>query len=435
MPSIGTLNKRYVSATAFLDQRDINPNIIDVANDGGFTKTMRLFGRTKKSKSYIYRHFVNSDMYVVAVAGTTTGSGTTTIVTTLTAGSGFYREFDTVKFANNKEGLVTNVTTAAGVDTLTIKSVDNTNLTLIATNTLTYSGNAVAEASSAVKNRRYDVESYYNLIQIFREYDEITDVQKASKVEVTFNGSNYYTYLQMAKKAQAFNTSIDLAMIAGIQSVTQFSDASPTLTDASGSPIQKTMGLDQYTTTYGVVDSLATTKVVKLTDMDDLADQLNGVKAGMDYMGFMSDAVARAYSTMLKGLGSSDVTSGRMSLDGKFIDFTTEGFKFGTRRYEFVPLPIFNHPKLLNASIKGSAYWIPKDKVTVDGGGSQPRIQIRYMDHGIHGGNDLVGEWNTGALAPRPNGDKAVMGTHWISHQGLECLGAQAFVKQQVIFP
>lgn len=435
MPSIGTLNKRHVSATAFLDQRDINPNLIDVANDSGFTKTMKLFGRTKKAKMYNYRHFVNTDMYVVAVASATiTGSGTATVVVELTSGSGFFRQYDTVKFPNDKEGIITLVATSAGVDTLTIKSADATNLTLASTNTLTYSGNAVGESSTGVKNRKYDVTSYFNLIQIFREYDEITDVQKASKVEVTFNGSNYFSYMQMVKKAQAFQASIDIAMVAGVRSVTQFSDTTPALTDADGNPIQKTMGLDQYATTYGISDSITTTKVVLLADIDDMADQLNAVKAGTEFMGISGDPVKRAYDKMLKNLGSSDVTSGRISLDGKEVDFTADGFKYGTRKYEFVPMPLFDHPKLLTASIKGSMYWIPKDKVNVEGGGSEPRIQIRYMDHGISGGNELVGEWNTGALAPTPNGDKAVMGTHWISHQGLECLGAQHFVKQKVIF-
>lgn len=430
----GVLNKRYVSAISFLDQRDINPNVIDVANDTGFTKTLKMFGRTKKAKMNVYRHFVNSDMYVVAVANTLTGSGSANVVVPLTSGSGFFRPYDTVKFPNDKEGIILSIATSAGVDTLTIKSVDGTNLTLVAGNSLTYSGNAVAESSDAVLNRRYDVTSFYNLIQIFREVDIITDVEKTSKVEVAYNGSNYYTYLQAAKKAQAFNATIDIAMLAGQQSGTQFSDASPALVDTKGNPIQKTMGLDQYATTYGVSDSTATTGVVLLTDMDDLSDQLNAVKAGNDYMGYIGDAPKRAFDKLLKNLGSSDVTSGRMSVDGKETDFTTTKFKYGTRSFEFVPISLFNHPKLLNASIKGSVYWIPKDQVNVEGGGTEPRIQIRYMPHGISGGNELIGEWMTGALAPRPNGEEANCKTHWISHQGLECLGAQHFAKQKVIF-
>lgn len=428
----GTLTKRYVSAVQYLDTRDINHSVIDVANDKGFLTTMKAIGRTKPAEQFVYRQFVNSDLFATITVGTTTGTGTASVVTALTAGSGFLRPNDTVKFPNGGEGLVQSISTTSGIDTLTIVSVDGTNLTLVSGNALTYSGNAVGEKSTALSSRKYSVTPYYNLLQIFREEDEITDVQKMSPVEFTINGVNLYTAYQHLMKVQALKSSVDVAMIAGRQSVTQFSDAAPVLVDSNGNPIQKTMGLDQYTTTYGSSLSTATTDVVILADLDAMDDQLNAVKAPTDFMGYTGGKSKRAYDKLLKNLGSAGVTSGRLNVDGKEIDLTVDGFNYGTRSYQFVPTSIMNHPKLLSADIKGSIYWIPKDKVATVGNGSQPRIQIRYKKPEVTGGSDMIGEIHTGAMAPVPTDSTMHWAATWITYQGLECLGAQHFMKQAI---
>lgn len=430
--SRGQLNKAYVSAVNFLDQRDINPNIIDVANDTQFLDTMRLLGRTKKCKMTTYRNFVNTDLYPTITVGTTSGSGSATVTTALTAGNLFLRTSDLVSFPNEKVGIVFSLTTTSSIDTLVIKSVDGSNLTLVSGNALQYAGNAVGEESDSLTNRRYDVTPYFNLIQAFREIDTQTDIQKMSPVEVTYNGSSYYGMYEHAKKVQSLKASVDIAMIQGVQSVTQFGDASPALVDAAGKPIQTTMGLNQYTTTYGISDTVTTPGTLVTADMDDLATQLNAAKAPLDYMGYCSDAAARVYYTYFKGLNSAGIYSGKLELDGKTIDLTIDKYKYGTRTYEFIPLPIFNHPKVLSASIKKAIYWIPKGKVNVEGGSPQPRIQIRYKEHGFAAGNEMIGEFHSGALAPQPNGTVANWAAHWETYQGLECLGVQHFVKQVV---
>jgi hypothetical protein len=431
----GTTNKSYVSAQDWIDTREINPALIDAANDTGFLKTMQLFGRTKKTSQPSYSHHVNSEMYAAITVGTTTGSGTPTVTTALTAGNGFLRVSDTVSFPDGNQGVVYSKSTTSGVDTLVIKATDGSNLTLVSGNSLTFSGYGVGEESDSVANRRYDTTRHFNLIQTFREIDVITDIQKVSTVEFTYNGQNLYGVYQHARKLQALRSAIDIAMIQGRQSVTQYGDSSPALTDANGKPLQFTMGLDQYVTTYGVNDSLATTGTLTFADLKDFSQQLNAAKAPLDFMGYTSDSSKIVYDTFFKGIGSSGITSGRMNLDGKDIDLTVDKYTFGSRTYELVPVKIFDHPKVISSSIKNSIYWIPKGKVNVEGGGMEPRIQIRYMDHSMANGNDnMIGEAHSGLLAPNPNGTIANWSTHWLTHQGLEVLAANQCAKQTVTF-
>ena len=49
-------------------------------------------------------------------------------------------------------------------------------------------------------------------------------------------------------------------------------------------------------------------------------------------------------------------------------------------------------------------------------------------------GNDMIGEIHTGALSPvNPNGDAMNWTCSWTTAQGLECLGVQHFLRQQVL--
>ena len=428
--SRGTLNKAYVSAIDMLDQRDINPALIDAANDTGFLKTMQLLGRTKKCKMTEYHHYVNSDLFVTTTVGTTSGSGSATVTTALTAGNGFWRVGDVAKFPNGKDGVVYSVSTTSGVDTLVIKSGNGDNLTLVSGNTLVYNGNAVGEESSAVTNRKYDVTKYSNLIQAFREIDVITDIQKVTPIEFTYNGKALYGVYEHAKKVQSLTASVDIAMIGGQISVTKYGDASPALVDADGKPIQKTRGLDQYAETYGIADDLATAGTLVTADLVDFAAKLNAAKAPLEYMGYCSDASKIVYDTYFKALGSAGIQSGRMNIDGKDIDLTVDSYTFGSRKYSLIPMPIFDHPQLFTASIKKSIYWVPKGRVNVEGGGMEPRIQIRYLQHSFPGGNEMIGEWHTGALSPNGNGETANWKAHWETYQGLEILGANQIAKQ-----
>lgn len=445
--SQGTLNKAFVSAISFLDQRDINPNLLDQSRDSQFTDIMKLVGRYKEAKVPIYNYFVNNDVFAQATINTiSSGFGTSIMTVVLNAADGGYaRISDLVKLSNTndvgREAWVKNVTSVSGVDTLTLQSVDNTPLFAVHGDIISFVSNAFGEKSDAPANRKYPVTRYVNQIQIFREVDEITDVQKASKIEVSINGQPYYTPLNHIYKLKYLNGIISAQMIAGVQSTTLFADSNPILADGSGNPIQTTMGLDQYVTTYGLSGSVATLGTVLFSDVDRMIDNFLANKAPNQQMGFLGSKARRPWDVWLKNLGSSGVTSVRMVIDGREVDLMVDRFTYGNFEFEFIYLPIFDHPQLfgynVTPDITGSVYWVPKDKVQVEGGGMEPRLQIRYLPKPSAGGNTLsngiITEWHTGALAPIPTSSVAVWKTDWITYQGLEALAVKHFQKWRTV--
>lgn len=445
--SQGTLNKAFVSAISFLDQRDINPNLLDQSRDAAFTDIMKLVGRYKPAIVPIYNYFVNNDVFATAtVQSVSSGYGTSIMTVVLTAASGGYaRVGDLVKLSNTnsagREARITSVTSVSSVDTIVLQSVDNTPLFAATSDTLSFVSNAFAEKSEAPANRRYPVTRYINQVQIFREVDEITDVQKASKIEISINGQPYYTPLNHIYKLKALNGFISAQMILGVQSTTLFADSNPILADANGNPIQTTMGLDQYVTTYGISDSVAVLGTVDFDDVDTMIDNFLANKAPSQQMGFLGSKARRPWDVWLKNLGSSGVNSVRMIIDGKEVNMEVDRFSYGNFEFDFIHLPIFDHPQLFNFSvvpdIAGSVYWVPKDKVRVEGGGMEARLQIRYLPKPMAGGNSLsngiITEWHTGALAPIPTNSTMVWHTDWITYQGLEALAVKHFQKFQVV--
>lgn len=444
----GTLNKAYVSAIAFLDQRDINPNLIDVARDAQFTDIMKVVNRYKEAKVPIYNHFVNNDVFATAVINSvSSGYGTSRMTVVLTAATGGYaRVGDLVRISNTnstgRQARIMSVSSVSSVDTIVLQSVDNTPLFAATNDTITFQSNAFSEKSDSPASRRYPVTRYVNQVQVFREADEITDIQKVSKIEITINGQPYYTPLQHIYKLKALNGFISAQMIAGVQSTTLFSDANPVLAD-SGNPIQTTMGLDQYITTYGISDAVATLGTVTFSDVDTMIDNFLANKAPLQQMGWLGSVARRPWDVWLKNLGSSGVTSVRLNIDGREVDLMVDRFTYGNMELEFVHLPIFDHPQLFPYGIVpemvGSVYLTPKDKVQVEGGGMEPRLQIRYLPKPMAGGsnisssNGIITEWNTGALAPIPTSSVMVWHTDWYTNQGLEVLGAKHMQRFRVV--
>ena len=134
-------------------------------------------------------------------------------------------------------------------------------------------------------------------------------------------------------------------------------------------------------------------------------------------------------------MGSAGVTSVRMVIDGKEMDFSIQKVTYGGYELSYGWLPILDNPNLFSqVSINKSAYYIPMDKkVKVEGGGYQPAIQVRYQPAQYKYGNEITGEIHSGALSPvNPNGQAANWRMDFVSTQGIEVLGAQFFAKQRV---
>jgi hypothetical protein len=102
-----------------------------------------------------------------------------------------------------KQGRVQVVSQSSSTTTLTVRSVGGNSAPLYATvgDTVQFGSNAFAEKSDAPVNRRYGLTKYYNLIQLFREVDEISDVQKVAKIEVNVGGDYHILPYQTVQKS------------------------------------------------------------------------------------------------------------------------------------------------------------------------------------------------------------------------------------------
>lgn len=445
----GIVTKSFVSAIDFLDQRDIDPNIYDQSRDRAFTDIMKIVNRYKPAKMFNYHNFVNNDVYEVGTISAVTSTGLSQIVFTINTAATFPRVGDVIMTSNvnniGKQARVQAVTFGSGTATLTVRTGSNSVAFFATVNDLVQFGsNAFAEKSDAPVNRRYGLTKYFNLIQIFREVDEITDVQKVAKIEVEVNGDYHILPYQFIQKVIKMNGDISVQMLAGAQSGTQFGDANPFLADpTSGLPIQFTGGLDWYIINYGISDSAAVLGTFGFTELDDIIDNWIANKAPTDQMGFMGSRAKGVLDRFFKNLGSSGVTSVRLVIDGKSVDMDVDQISYRGYKLDFIHVPIFDHPQLfsatLRADVNGSIYWVPKDSLDTVDGGREPRIQIRHTPTPFNGqsvngsANGIIHEWRTGALAENPTSSVMQLHTDWATQQGLECLGVKLFQKYRII--
>lgn len=445
----GVMIKSFVSAIDFLDQREIDPQLYDQSRDRAFTDIMKLVNRRKPTSMHNYHNFVNNDAYETAEISAVTSTGLAQIQFTINTATTFPRRGDLVKTSNvnnvAKQGIVyATPTYGSGTCTLVVRSLGGNSSPLYAEigDVVTFSSNAFAEKSDAPTNRRYGVTKYYNQTQIFREVDEISDVQKVARIEVEVNGEYSILPYQHIQKVIKLNGDISVQMIAGVQSTTSFGDTNPFLADSvSGLPIQTTGGLDWYVTTYGISDAAAVLGTFGFTELNQIVDNWIANKAPNDQMGFMTSKVKGYLDRFFKNLGSSGVTSVRMVIDGKTMDFDVDHISYRGFEMDFIHLPILDHPQLfserLTPDIAGSIYWVPKDQVETVDGGRAPRMQIRYTPSpfmGANGSSDgVMKEWRTGALAEVPTSSVAQLHTDWYTEQGLECIAVKHFQKFRVV--
>lgn len=433
--TLGDINKRYVSSINFMDQREILNKILNITNEeSSFLDVMELTGRSNPTSVPQYYHFVNEELYVLATVSAVTGSGVsattgTTLTATIDAAAAAYVNVgELVMFPNARVGYVASKTG----NNLVIRSVDSTTLTLVAPATISFFSNAAGEGSLSPEAKRWGAERYYNQVQIFKGQSKITDIQKASKVEVEFQGKPFFMYKSQHESLMKFRGDISAALMFGRMSSTQFSDASPVLTDAEGKAVQTTAGLDQYVTTYGIDQSLLTAGTVTLADIQTLTQTLNRARAASEYFLFVGTTMNIALDNLFNNLGNSALLSqgARFQITSK-LDLGIDSVKIYGRTFHKKYLPLLDHRNIVNytggPNFKDSAYGAPATKIKTNDGQMLDRIGVRYM---AGDGTDLkYREILLGGLAPVPTSERSELSIHYESVQGLEVLGANTFFK------
>lgn len=441
-------NYNYISLISLLLDDEINPKVVDIYNWEGFTDIMGLMGRYKESKQPVYHNYVNADIGVQVTAESVADSGTATVTITATAAtSGFTRKNMVFMFPDGKSGHVQNVTTASDKDAIVVESVDGTNLTLVAGGKVDVFTEAEGEASIAPTNLRRSLTKYLNQIQIIRNVNEETDVAKVSLLRVNFNGQAYFYAKNLIEKMVEWKGWVNGMAIGGKISSTLFSDTTPTLTDPDGGgAVQTSRGLDQYATTYGVDDDVATPGTWTLADHGDVIDQLIAKRALIaNYKMLMANKVKGKIDDHLKNLGSSGVTSVRLNAEAGAttkLNFMVDQFSYRGMTAQMAVMPILDNNKMFSQTdIVKSIYYMPEDSVKTLDNGMQPRVQMRYQSHGlgpVNKGDKIWGEWHSGPLSPVApamgiENDRAIWRTNWKTHQGVEVLGAQHLAKSTVL--
>lgn len=444
--TLGTISKSYVSALdPMLDTREINKLITDVYNEDELSDILNLAERKMPTKQPVYYTFYDDPLIKFVTVTSSTGTGTTQVTPALSAAtSGYARVNDLVMFTNNIVGIISLVSTSSGIDTLTIKSVSGANITLGATDTLSLFSRAVGENSYTPANIRYGLTKQSNKYQIFEETSRITDIQSASTIEVEFQGQPKYIFKDHWEKTVKMKSDINAAFWGGDMSVTSFSDTNPILVDptvegnglSGGGAIQTTRGVNKYIDLYGTSLVNGTLGTYQKANLDNLVDSLVSVRAPKEYLAAGSTASIACFDTYFKNLGSSGVTSVRLVVDGRELDFEVNKVMYGRFTFYYRVMPILDHPVTFGFStIPKNVYYIPyNNKVKVEGGGSDPQIRVRYIPNQMRYGNDMIGEVHYGALnVVNPNGIGKFNGTDWVTYQGLEVLAPQHLLKQRVV--
>lgn len=443
----GTITKSYVSSLdPILDTREINKLITDVYNEDELSDILGLADKKMPTIQPVYYTFYDDPLIKSITVTSNTGTGTVQVTPALNAAtSGYTRVGDMVLFTNNIVGIVTNVSSSSGIDTLTIKSVAGANITLGATDTLSLFSRAVGENSATGTNLRYGLTKTTNKYQIFREYSRITDVQNASTVEVDFQGQPKWIFKDHWEKTVKMKSDINAAFWGSDMSVTSYSDTNPFLVDNSaltassldgGGAVQTTRGINKYIDLYGSSIVNGTLGTYQKANLDDLVTTLVAARAPKDYLAAGSTKSIACFDTFFKNLGSSGVTSVRLVINGNEMDFTVQKVIYGRFTFHYMVMPILDHPvTLASGTINKNVFFLPyNNKVKVEGGGSDDQIRVRYTPSQSIYGNGMIDEIQYGAInMVNPNGTGRYWGTDWVTAQGLEVLAAQHLVKQQVV--
>jgi hypothetical protein len=425
----GGITKRVITATAILDDRELLEKILDITNEEvSFLDIMELTGASVVTTQPEYSNIVNEELYIQGVAGSSPAAANQVDVTIDATSYAAVVVGELALVPNAGTPAVARVQEKKAANVITLKNVeDNTaTLTIVATDQISFISNAQAEGSSAPEGKSWGQAKYTNQVQIFKNSYNITDVQKASTIEVEIDGQPYIFNKLGHDSLVKYRADIGFATFFSRKSAANFGSAAPSLVDANGKPIQTTMGVDQYTTTYGV--NRPAVAAVNLAEVAALNKVLNTNRAPLEYQLYVGTEMNIDYDDMLNALGTNAISSAaRFTIEGKNIELGIDSFKLYGRTFHKKYLPLLDHKNV--AALYGkSAYAVPFGKVKAIDGGMVDYMRMRYMAGDGYDGR--YRELHLGGLAPQPTDSRSIHEVVFESIQGLEILGAQHLIKQ-----
>lgn len=436
----GASSLSYAATNDIFMSREIYKQLADIQQDTDFMDFMMLGGMGQEVKAPVYSNGVNDALYapIDTTGATITGSASSrTLTVVLTAPlSGVAIKGETYQLPNLQIARVMDKTTASGIDTLTLKNVENANLTLVAGGLLTIAGNAQEEGSYAPDPKRRNVTELKNQVQIFRATAERTDIATASQFEITIGGKNYLANMAMMDAYTRHKAEMSIALFKGKISDTLFRDTNPALAGERGYGIQTTRGLHEYIAYKGVVDNTALTNVYTAADELSHSALLEGNKAPLEYLVLGALKPMTTVANYYKGLGSSGITPAFLNVNGRTVDLQVDKvITSGGYTYNFKRLRMLSNTNIFPASsvYANSLYYLPMGKAKMVGGGTADYWGYNWMPVIEPGdGTYEMAEVRLGALAKRPTSGTAVESVTYETIAGFRSLAPSMFARQLV---
>jgi hypothetical protein len=432
----GQVNKQWVSAITYMDQRDIIPQIIDVTNESAslldFLEFTESSFHTKESQ---YHQTTNTELFSLGVVASSSGAPGTTVTVVLTSGTLYAAIPGSIVYllSGARASVQNNV---AG--TLTLVSIDGTNILAADVangNSLSFPSVAFGEGSYGATPEKFPKNNYTNVAQIFKHAYEVSDIQLASKIEATVDDKDFF-YQEVAKVEAyvKFRKLISLGLIMNTYSGDNFSAASYGLVDLNGKPVNSTRGLDQSITTMGITYPLITANTFSIPDLQAMDTTFNNIRAPKEYTCYASGPMNQYFDILINGINNSSQLSqaGRFMFKGETLDLAITNINIFNRVFHKLKLSELDDPYTIGnatglGNIGTSMYLVPMGMCRVEGGGSLPYLSTRYMSTPRIDMRYFVQA--TGGMADPITSNQNVENVNFNSIQGLQTLGTNFFAK------
>jgi hypothetical protein len=431
------LNRTYVSSINFMDQREILGQVLDLYDEmDTIVDIMQETGRFVVSDQETFYYHVNERLHKAATSAGTLAqpaAGASSVVA-LTAGSVKPRVGDIMLTPGRFRSLVT----AVAGNNVTVKPLNNTIVAheaLSGTTKLTFFSNAYAEGTDVNDGYVYETSLYSNNIQIIKGEFSVTDLQAMTKVEVEFQGKNYYFIKGQADAFNRFKMDVAYAWLLG--------EKSNNLTDANGNKVLTTQGLEKSVRGSGINLPLSlsdfATFETNFKAFNRALDQARGPKEYWMWNGANVSNYIDDWLTQKEGLKAGGIqynSFGTGNPKQKSVDLGFDSFKIYNRTFHKKTLDAFDNVELTAATgftYPNTMFMIPATKIKCNHSGEmKDRFRVRYLEAPQNAGVNVASskeyyEVLTGGLAPMPTSSKMELNIAYQTWQGPEFLGLEHF--------
>lgn len=420
-----------------LKQREILKNLLDIYDDEQtIVDIMEATGRYQVTKSKDFHFYVNQRLHSAAEVNAIEAApavGTATDVA-LTAGSVKPRVNDIMLTAGGYRSFVR----AVAGDVVTVFPVDNTQIAheaLAVGDKVTFFSNAYAEGTGVSEGYVYGVDKYTNNIQIIKGDYSVTDLEAYTRVELEFEGKNYYFIKGMDDAFKRFKMDIAYTLLLGQKSAN--------LTDADGKTVYTTQGLEKAIRGNGVVLPLDTTSYdtfrTTFKAFNRGLDQARGPKEYWQWVGADMDNYIDDWLGQISELVNGGIvynSFGKGDSRQKSVDLGFKSYHMYGRTHHKKRIDAFDNPEITAAEgfpYPDMLFMIPTGKVKCQGTSEMvERFRVRYLEstapvRPLQSGPTKYHEILTGGLAPVPTNKEMRLDATYTTWQGPEFYGLEHF--------